>query len=157
LWWCEEWGCGKAVPGQCRNTRASRRHAVERILMRDRDDTDILTLRATTTTARLRSSRATLGLHDDLVAGNVITVSVRVDQEPDRSVGHTSQRCPQSLALTRPARIHHQRPFLPSLHDDVAAGADDQVHVALHRKDLEAVDDERRRRRRQWNRCDVQL
>ena len=114
--------------------------------MRDGDDADILPLRTTSPAAWLRPACAALRLHDHIVAGDVIAIGVGVNEKPDRSIRETADGREQPLPLTGSAGVDDERAFLADLHGDVRAGADDHVHVALDRKDLETVDDERRGR-----------
>ena len=85
------------------------------------------------------SAERPAGRRDQLVGAGVIGVHVRVDDDADRLVGDRTDGREHIGATPSSAGIDHEDAFLAGLHDDVSAGADEHVHLALDVHGLERV------------------
>ena len=80
---------------------------------------------------------------DGTVAGDVIRIVIGVDQKPHRARREPGDGRQDLLALSRGPRVDEQHSLVPDLRAHVAARANNHVHLALHVKDFDLVNDDR--------------
>ena len=131
-----EEGVGRPRGERPRRRFARRRaHAPEDVLVRE----DVGRVQPESRVAWSVSAERPAGRRDQLIGAGVIVVHVRVDDEADRLVRDRADGGEHVGATPSSAGIDDEDAFLAGLYDDVSAGADDHVHLALDVHGLERV------------------
>ena len=120
-------------------------HAKQHVLVRVHD-------RVAASPARGSSTDEPSGGRERLIAADVIRMDVRVDDGANRLVGNRFDGRNDLVAGAGQTGIDQQGTLLADLHRDVAAGAEDRIHVILHAQDFECPRRWRKRRRARWRR-----